>query len=73
VISTHDRPGVLPTGFPNAGDFSLQAQEPETDAAHLEPPQKAVHAPAQAAAMIAAGLEFRLGRRFIPERQSRHK
>ena len=32
-----------------------------------------MHTPAQAAAMVAAGFEFRLGGRLVSQRQSRHR
>jgi hypothetical protein len=63
---------VLPTGLPDTGDFTLQAQQPEADAAHFETPQISVHASAQAAAMVAAGFKFRRRSSLVSQRQSGH-
>jgi hypothetical protein len=52
----------LPTGFHDAGNFSLERETAKTDAAHLELAKRAARAPADAAAIALANfvLQFPL-------------
>jgi hypothetical protein len=50
----------LPTGFHNAGNFSLERETSKTDAAHLELPKRATRASADAAAIALANFVFQL-------------
>src|SRR5258708_18382619 len=51
---------LLPAGFHDAGDFSLQRHTAETDSAHLELADIPARAAAAAAAVAHPHLEFRL-------------
>src|SRR6266704_1507598 len=51
---------LLPTGFHDAGDFSLERHTAETDSAHLELADIPARAAAAAAAVAYPHLEFRL-------------
>src|SRR5205823_14906797 len=51
---------LLPAGFHDAGDFSLQRHTAETDAAHLELADIPARAGAASAAVAYPHLEFRL-------------
>src|SRR5260370_21946628 len=51
---------LLPAGFHDAGDFSLQRHTAETDSAHLELADLSARAAAAAAAVAHPHLEFRL-------------
>src|SRR6266568_4063199 len=51
---------LLPTGFHDAGDFSLERHAAETDSAHLELADIPARAAAAAAAVAYPHLEFRL-------------
>src|SRR2546421_11003221 len=55
---------LLPAGFHDAGDFSLQRHTAETDAAHLELADVPARAPAAAAAITYPHLEFRFFERL---------
>src|SRR5260370_17985071 len=50
---------LLPAGFHDAGDFSLQRHTAETDSAHLELADIPARAAADAAAVAYSHLEFR--------------
>src|ERR1022692_720527 len=48
----------LPTGFHDAGNFSLERVSAETDAAHFELPEKAARPATDPAAIALTVLEF---------------
>jgi hypothetical protein len=62
----------LPAGFHDAGDFSLESEAAKTDAAHLELPERAAGAPANAAAIALANFVFQLPLRFCDLTGSSH-
>src|SRR5690349_6024511 len=64
LLSWHRLPRRLPAGFHDAGDFALQRHTAETNSAHLELADVTACAPADAATVANAHLEFRLLERF---------
>src|SRR5229473_2201251 len=59
-ISLHNSPKSLPTGFRDAGNFSLERHAAETDTAHLKLANVTARAAANATTVALANLEFGL-------------
>jgi hypothetical protein len=62
----------LPAGFHDAGNLSLEREAAKTDAAHLELPERAAGAPADAAAVALANFVFQFPVRFCDLTGSSH-
>src|SRR5271167_4835249 len=63
---------LLPTGFRDAGNFSLERHTAETDAAHLELADISASAATNAAAVANADFEFRFLQRLCDFCQACH-